>query len=76
MKSPCNQTCRIHHRTGYCEGCGRDLDEIQEWPTASVGRRQQILSALPSRMAEMAEAVDSQACQAAARSREPSKALP
>ncbi|MDM7956959.1 MAG: DUF1289 domain-containing protein [Blastomonas sp.] len=53
MKSPCNQTCRIYERMGYCEGCGRNLGEIQEWPSASDTRKRQILSDLPSRLAAL-----------------------
>lgn len=56
MQSPCNQTCRIDDHTGYCIGCGRDLDEIAEWPDAPEIRQQQILSALPPRMAAMTAA--------------------
>ncbi|MFC3307640.1 DUF1289 domain-containing protein [Blastomonas aquatica] len=50
MNSPCNQTCRLDQQTGYCEGCGRNVAEIQEWPNALETRKQQILSALPARL--------------------------
>ncbi|WP_373488931.1 DUF1289 domain-containing protein [Blastomonas sp.] len=51
VASPCNGVCTIHHQLGLCEGCGRTLDEIAEWSTASVARRQTILQALPARRA-------------------------
>jgi predicted Fe-S protein YdhL (DUF1289 family) len=54
MNSPCNQTCKIDQRTGYCQGCGRDIAEIQEWPDSADAVKLQILAALPARLARMA----------------------
>ena len=28
VPSPCNDICRMHAGTGFCEGCGRTIDEI------------------------------------------------
>jgi predicted Fe-S protein YdhL (DUF1289 family) len=56
VKSPCNLTCRIEPDSGYCAGCGRDIAEIVEWPSAPDDRKQQILLALPQRLAAMTDA--------------------
>lgn len=41
VESPCVSICRM--QGGYCEGCGRTLEEIAEWSTATDERRRQIL---------------------------------
>jgi len=33
VPSPCINVCRMHARTGLCEGCLRTLDEITLWST-------------------------------------------
>ncbi|MEP3225785.1 MAG: DUF1289 domain-containing protein [Parasphingorhabdus sp.] len=50
MDSPCNNICMIDPPTGYCEGCGRNLDEIGEWASANGERKREILSILPQRL--------------------------
>lgn len=42
VESPCISICRMVD--GYCEGCGRTLDEIAEWSSASDDRRREILA--------------------------------
>ena len=51
VPSPCVGICRMR-RDGYCEGCGRTLDEIAEWSLASDDRRRAIVARIaagPSR---------------------------
>ncbi len=43
VPSPCVGVCRIDTASRSCEGCGRTLSEIAEWPDASDARRQAIL---------------------------------
>jgi len=31
IPSPCNSVCRMDERSGFCEGCFRNLDEIAAW---------------------------------------------
>ena len=31
IESPCVKLCRMHPRTGLCEGCFRNIDEIARW---------------------------------------------
>jgi predicted Fe-S protein YdhL (DUF1289 family) len=42
VESPCVSICRM--QDGVCEGCGRTLDEIAEWSTATDDRRRAILA--------------------------------
>ena len=42
VASPCVNICRLQS-DGICEGCGRTLDEIAEWSTATDARRREIL---------------------------------
>ena len=29
--SPCTNLCTINPKTGLCDGCGRTLEEIEQW---------------------------------------------
>jgi predicted Fe-S protein YdhL (DUF1289 family) len=49
VASPCTNICRMHHGTGWCEGCARTIDEIVAWGGASDAVRLQILARLPER---------------------------
>ncbi len=46
VPSPCVGICRIDPADRRCEGCGRTLGEIAEWPNAGDARRQAILDRL------------------------------
>lgn len=39
VKSPCNGTCMLDPRSGYCMGCYRTGDEIGSWMTMSDGTK-------------------------------------
>lgn len=49
LRSPCINVCRIHRRSGLCEGCKRTVEEITRWPLASEAEQAAILEALPDR---------------------------
>lgn len=49
LRSPCINVCRIHRRSGLCEGCKRTVDEITRWPYASEAEQAAILAELPAR---------------------------
>ncbi|HWH82797.1 MAG TPA: DUF1289 domain-containing protein [Burkholderiaceae bacterium] len=49
VPSPCNQVCRIDARTGWCEGCGRTLDEIAAWGTMDDAAKRAVWVALGAR---------------------------
>jgi uncharacterized protein len=49
IASPCNDVCRIDAASGWCLGCGRSIDEIAAWASASDDERRAVLAQLPSR---------------------------
>ena len=49
VQSPCIKVCRIDHATGWCEGCGRSLDEIAAWPRLAPGEQRRLLAELADR---------------------------
>ena len=34
VPSPCINVCKMHPKTGLCEGCFRTIEEITRWSTA------------------------------------------
>jgi predicted Fe-S protein YdhL (DUF1289 family) len=48
VPSPCSGICRLDERQ-LCVGCRRSIDEIVEWPRASVARQLEILRELALR---------------------------
>ncbi len=53
ISSPCINICTL--KEGLCIGCGRNLQEIGEWASASDNRKQEILALLPARMDMVAD---------------------
>ena len=51
VASPCTNVCRLHPRTGWCEGCGRSMAEITRWPHANDDERRAILARVEARNA-------------------------
>lgn len=47
--SPCISICRIDQATGWCEGCGRTLEEIADWPMLTNREKRAILEQLDDR---------------------------
>lgn len=56
MITPCILVCTLDDRTGLCSGCARSLDEIGGWAGFTPDKRQQIMAALPARLAGLAQA--------------------
>jgi predicted Fe-S protein YdhL (DUF1289 family) len=50
VASPCNDICRLDAQQ-VCVGCGRTLQEIADWGSASAERRRQIVAAAQLRQA-------------------------
>ena len=50
VMSPCINVCVLDPATGWCLGCGRSGDEVEEWSAATDARRQAILDQLAARM--------------------------
>ncbi len=49
VASPCVKICRMDAATGYCEGCGRTLEEIASWSAYSADEKRSVLAQLPAR---------------------------
>jgi hypothetical protein len=53
MESPCTKVCAIDPATGWCRGCGRTLDEIAAWTSATEAAQRAIVERLPARLAKL-----------------------
>lgn len=51
VTSPCVGICVIDDATGWCEGCGRTLDEIAGWVAMGAEGRDAVAEVLPARLA-------------------------
>jgi predicted Fe-S protein YdhL (DUF1289 family) len=51
ISTPCIKVCAVDGRSGHCIGCGRTLAEIAGWGAMSEAQRQDIMAALPARLA-------------------------
>jgi len=51
VKSPCNGTCLLDPRSGYCMGCYRTGDEIGSWMTLSDGAKKRVIASAQKRKA-------------------------
>ena len=49
VPSPCIDVCRMNPGSGLCEGCGRTLDEIADWPTLTGEQKSAVLARLAAR---------------------------
>ena len=49
IESPCTSVCVIDEESGYCEGCGRTLEEIAAWTAYSPAERRRIIDELGRR---------------------------
>lgn len=48
--SPCTLVCTLDVATGWCLGCGRDIEEIAAWSSMSPAERRAVLDRLPERI--------------------------
>ncbi|HEU0043472.1 DUF1289 domain-containing protein [Sphingomonas sp.] len=51
VASPCIGICVMDDASGWCEGCGRTLDEIAGWLTMTRAQRDAVMAALARRQA-------------------------
>jgi uncharacterized protein len=51
IESPCVKVCTLDVRSGLCLGCGRTIDEIEQWAGMSDEQRKQVMAELPHRRA-------------------------
>ena len=57
IPSPCISVCRMHERTGWCEGCLRTLDEIAAWSAMDDRTKRTVWKLLPQRREQFALSV-------------------
>ncbi|HEY3299205.1 MAG TPA: DUF1289 domain-containing protein [Methylophilaceae bacterium] len=50
--SPCVGVCAMNEATGFCHGCYRTIDEIQDWWDMPASKRMQVMGELDGRQAE------------------------
>jgi predicted Fe-S protein YdhL (DUF1289 family) len=53
MLSPCRKICVYDSLRDLCGGCGRRLEEIENWLEMSEAERAAIMSELPERLKPM-----------------------
>jgi predicted Fe-S protein YdhL (DUF1289 family) len=53
VASPCINVCDIEKTSNYCIGCGRSLDEIARWASATDEQRSAIKQSLPERLVNL-----------------------
>lgn len=51
VPSPCIDVCRIDAGSGWCEGCGRTIDEIAQWAGLDADAKRKVWDLLPQRRA-------------------------
>ena len=49
VASPCTSVCRMDPRSGWCEGCLRNIDEIVAWGSLDDAAKRRIVALLPAR---------------------------
>jgi uncharacterized protein len=47
--SPCINVCKMHPDLGWCEGCGRSIDEIAAWGSLDDAAKWRVWKLLPKR---------------------------
>jgi predicted Fe-S protein YdhL (DUF1289 family) len=50
VPSPCVSICRMNPHSGWCEGCGRTIDEIAQWSSMSDEARRTVWAQLAQRL--------------------------
>ena len=50
VRSPCIGICVIDDASGWCEGCGRTLDEIAGWLAMGADGRDAVVAELEGRL--------------------------
>ena len=53
VASPCILVCELERATGWCLGCGRSGDEVENWLAYSDAERDAVMAVLPERLVAM-----------------------
>jgi uncharacterized protein len=49
QESPCTGICQMDDVSGYCLGCGRTIEEIIGWGSATSTQKKDTLDKIPAR---------------------------
>ena len=49
VASPCTSVCRMDPRSGWCEGCLRNIDEIVAWGSLDDAAKRRIWTLIEQR---------------------------
>ena len=49
INSPCKKICKIDIKSGLCQGCNRNLDEIKNWFRLNDSEKIEILEKIKKR---------------------------
>jgi predicted Fe-S protein YdhL (DUF1289 family) len=55
IETPCIGVCTVDDKTGFCMGCFRSLEEIQNWWDMTDQQRSEVMQQLDQRMQENTE---------------------
>ena len=50
VRSPCILVCELERSTGWCFGCGRSGDEVENWLAYTDAERDAVMAVLPERL--------------------------
>ena len=53
IDTPCTKICTLHPQLQICLGCGRNLAEIESWPTLSPDERIGLMDAVRRRLEDL-----------------------
>lgn len=53
IQSPCIGVCSIDESTGFCQGCYRNIDEIQQWWNLDNAQKQAVVVLASDREAQL-----------------------
>jgi len=53
IDSPCTKVCTLHPRVPVCTGCGRNLSEIERWPTLKAEERIELMDVVRKRLEDL-----------------------
>lgn len=52
IQSPCISVCSMDDATGFCHGCYRTIDEIQQWWDLDNQQKQEVVTKASEREAQ------------------------
>ncbi len=55
VESPCINVCSMNHKTGYCHGCYRTIEEIQGWWDLTFEQKSEVIKVTWARQESMFE---------------------